>query len=276
MVSQVALVRTTEGHQKALQEAFKLIGGIDDLNAKNRNVTVKIGIYDSRGLNYPTLEATKAVVGAFPNAKKIFLAESDNHMGVALQRLQIWCDVFTERIIPFSLTDDTEVREATIIGEKLCLSHVLFEPYVRVSFHSFRSSRGVGEPLYGSIIKNLLGIIPDIQKQRFHDRLGVALVDMLSTIHGVDLAVLDATYMYYGKYEVGKPFKRIKTNLLLAGRDAVAVDAVGFALIGINPLDAPSLVEASKRGLGCAELSKIEVLGESLRNVKIEGHTPSV
>jgi hypothetical protein len=45
---------------------------------------------------------------------------------------------------------------------------------------------------------------------------------------------------------------------------------VGFALIGINPLEAPSLAEASKRGLGNAELSKIKVLGESLRNVKKE------
>jgi len=269
MSSKVALVRTTEGHQKALEEALKLIGGIDDLNAKDRNVTVKIGIYDPRGLNCPSLETTKAVVEAFNRVKKIFLAESDNQMQVASKRLQMWRDVFTDRILPFSLTEDKDVRDATIIGEKLFLSHVLFKPYVRVSFHAFRGLRGAGELLYGSILKNLLGIIPDIKKERFHDKLGVALIDMIAAIGGLELAVLDATYTYYGKYEEGKPFKKIKTDLLIVGRDAVAVDAVGFALVGVKPLDAPSLAEATKRGLGCADLSKIEVLGESLKNVKI-------
>lgn len=269
MSSKAALVRITDGHQKALQEALKLIGGIDDLNARGRNVTVKIGIYDSRGLNYPTLEATKAVVGTFSRVQKIFLAESDNHIQTALKRLQMWHDVFTDRILPFSLTEDKDVRDATVIGEKLFLSHVLFKPNVRVSFHAFRGLRGAEELLYGSILKNLLGIIPDIKKERFHDKLGVALVDMISVIGGLDLAVLDATYTYYGKYAEGKPFKRIKTDLLMVGRDAVAVDAVGFALVGVNPLDVPSLVEATDRGLGCADLSKIEVLGESLKNVKI-------
>ena len=56
----------------------------------------------------------------------------------------------------------------------------------------------------------------------------------------------------------------------MVGRDAVAVDTVGFALIGMNPLDVPSLVEAARRGLGQADLNKIEILGESLKNVKIE------
>jgi uncharacterized protein (DUF362 family) len=269
MSSKVALVRITEGHQKALQEALKLIGGIDDLNSKGRNVSVKIGIYDSRGLNYPTLEATKAVVGAFNHANKVFLAESDNHMQVTLKRLNIWRDVFTDRILPFSLTEDKDVRDATIIGEKLLLSHILFKPYVRVSFHAFRGLRGPGELLYGSILKNLLGIVPDINKERFHEKLGIALIDMIAVIDGLDLAVLDATYTYYGKYKEGKPFKRIKTDLIMVGRDAIAVDAVGFALVGVKPLDIPSLAEATKRGLGCADLSKIEVLGESLKNVKI-------
>ena len=192
-MSKVALVKTTIGHKKAFQKALKLIGGIDDLNVRHRNVTIKVGVYDSRGLNYPTLEATKEVVGAFNRAHQVFLVESDNYIQEALKRLQIWKDVFTDRVLPFSLTEDKNVKEATIIGEKLYLSHVLFKPNVRVNLHVFTGSRGAGQTLYGSILKNLLGIIPDVKKERFHDKLGVALVDMMEAIGGLDLAVLDAT-----------------------------------------------------------------------------------
>jgi uncharacterized protein (DUF362 family) len=85
----------------------------------------------------------------------------------------------------------------------------------------------------------------------------------------LDLAVLDATYTYYGKYTEGKPFRKIRTDLLLVGRDAVAVDAVGLALVGVSPMEVPSLAEAARRRLGCADLTRIEVLGESLEKVQI-------
>ena len=269
MISKVAIVKTIEGHQKALERALSLIGGIDDLNARNRDVVVKIGIYDARGLQYPTLEATKAVVNAFNHAHHVFLVESDNHIDKALNRLQMWKEAFTKRVLPFSLTEDKNVKEVSIIGEKVNLSQVLFKPNVRVSFHAFK---GAGGPdwVQGTILKNLLGIIPDTKKERFHDKLGVALVDMMEAIGGLDLAIIDATYTYYGKFEEGKPSDRLKTNLLVIGRDAVAVEAVGCALVDRNPLDTPSLAEAAKRGFGPIDLNKIEILGEPLENVKIK------
>lgn len=269
MNSRVAIVKTDRG-AKPFQRALSLIGGIDDLNVKDRDVTIKIGVFDPRALNYPTVEVTENIVDALDCARQIYLAESDNYCGPALERLQIWRKVFTERVLPFDLSQDEDVRKANIIGEELNLSHILYEPHVRVSFHAFRGMRGSGETLYGSVLKNLLGIVPEIKKDRFHDRLSVALVDLLEAIGGLDLAVLDATYTYYGKFEEGRPMNRIRTNLIVVGRDAIAVDAVGFALVGKNPLDIASMVEATNRGLGQADLNKIEIVGEPIEKAKIE------
>jgi len=269
-LAEVAIVKTTDDHQKAFQKAIALIGGIGELDISRRDVTVKIGVYDPRVLNHPTLEATQAVVAGFTKARRIFLAESNNHINTALERLRIWKEVFNERVLPFNLSEDRNVREAKIVNEKIYLSHILYKPFVRVSFHAFRGLRGPGEPLYGSALKNLLGTIPDIEKQRFHNQLSTALVDILEAIGGLDLAVLDATYTYYGKFEEGRPLNKMRTNLLILGRDAVAVDAVGIALTGKNPLEIPSLVEATKRGLGQVDMKKIEVRGEAIKDVKIE------
>lgn len=270
MKSKVAIVGTTGGFLRAYQKAITLIGGIDSLNVKDRDITIKLGVYDPRALNHPTLEATKAVVGVFKDAHQIYLAESDNHVATALERLQLWREVFSHRVLPFSLSEDPEVREVDIAGEIVSLSHILFKPYFRVGFHALRGSRGPGQPLYGSILKNLLGIIPDIRKERFHNKLSVALVDMLEAIGGLDLAVIDATYTYFGSFQRGKPLKRIRTELLIVGKDAVAVDAVGYALVGREPLEIYSLLEAMNRGLGQADLEKIKIEGEPIENVKIE------
>jgi len=125
----------------------------------------------------------------------------------------------------------------------------------------------------GSILKNLLGLIPDRKKARFHKKLETALLDAYEAVGGIDLAVLDGTYTYRGAGampHVGPESTRyrIKTNILLVGRDAVAVEAVGAALVGLNPEKMPVIQEAVNRGLGEGNIEKIDVLGISFENLK--------
>lgn len=270
MISKVAVVKTGDGCERAFQRAIDLIGGIKDLDVDDRDVSIKIGVYDPENLNHPSLEVVKAAVKSFRSSGRVLLAESDNYVETAMNRLNIWKDVYNEKIVPFDLSKDEDTRTVVVADERVELSHILFKPYVRMSLHAFRGVRGTGQTLYGSVMKNLLGVIPDIRKARFHEKLGTALVDILRGLGGLDLSVLDATYTYYGKFEEGKPLKRLKTDLILVGRDAIAVDAVGFALVGIDPLQVFTLTEATKRGLGQVKMNKIEVLGESLREVKID------
>jgi uncharacterized protein (DUF362 family) len=55
---------------------------------------------------------------------------------------------------------------------------------------------------------------------------------------------------------------------MLAGRDAIAVEAVGSALMGMKPEKMTIIREAVKRGLGEGDLSKIEVVGSPLEETK--------
>lgn len=52
---------------------------------------------------------------------------------------------------------------------------------------------------------------------------------------------------------------REKVDLLIAGRDGIAVDEVRFSLVGINPLGIGTMAEATNRGLGEDDLSQIKV-----------------
>lgn len=267
--SKVALVKITEGHDEAFQRALNLIG-CDELTVeRKKDVVIKIGIYDPKNLNYPTIEVTRAAVEAFSSAPHVYLAESDNIVDAALERLQIWKEVYTDRVLPFNLSKDSETIRVKIAGEKLDLSHKLFTPNILVSLHAYRARRGLGQPYYGTILKNMFGVIPDIEKNRFHPKLGEALVDIIKTVGGIDLAVIDATYAYYGKFQSGKQYERVKTDLLIVGTDGLSVDAVGATLAGNNPVDSPTLSKAARLGLGHIDIKNIVILGESLESVKL-------
>jgi len=258
MVPKVALVKTNRGAAEAYQRALKLIGKTDFLDAQN--VTVKVGIYDKRNLNYPTVPVVKAVVDSFAHSKRILIVESNNHNGKALDRLQEWKEVFSDRVMPFSLSNDPETREVTICGEKIRFSSSLFKPNFLVSLHVLRKGKA------GCIFKNLLGLIPDIGKERFHDNLGVALIEMAEAVGWLDLAVIDGTYIYGSEWKEGVPMERERRNLLVIGRDPLAVEKVGSLLAEEDPLSIPALAVANERKLGETDINRIQVVGEDLRN----------
>lgn len=258
MFSRVAIVKINESVLDTFHRALRLIGGIDDLSANP--VTIKVGIYDARNLNYPTVQVVKTVVHSFRRSETIRLVESDNHHGKAVDRLQAWNAVFTEKVIPFSLSLDALVKEAAVCGELIRFSHVLFKPNVLVSLHVLRKGKA------GSVFKNLLGLIPDIRKERFHDKLGVALIDIARAVGWIDLAVIDGTYMYGSEWKAGQPLERERKNLLVVGRDPVAVETVGSLLVGEDPLSIPQIKVANDKNLGEADIKRITVLGDFRRN----------
>lgn len=261
MKSKVAVIRSNGDVIGSLERGLSLIGGIDDLNTEERTVIVKPGVFDHRKQNHPTVSAVRAIIDCFGRAPRIFMVESDSYRGTGLERLQVYKDLFNERVLPLNLSDDANTREVTIAGEEMRLSHVLFKPNVFVSTHVLRRFDK------GTILKNLLGLTPDRKKARFHKKLVELLLDIYESIGGIDLAVIDGTRSYRGPGS-DRSIRGLKAELFLVGRDAVAVEAVGTTLCGLKPEKVPVIQEAVKRGLGEGDITNIEVLGEPIERLK--------
>ena len=265
MTSKVAIIDFDGSDPDSFRQALRLIGGIDDINTPGRNVVIKVGVYNHRILNgqHSSISVVDAIINSFDEAPKIFLVESDNYQGKGLERLQIWKELFTERVIPFNLSDDTDTRKFEVAGEEINLSqdlsHILFKPNVFVDTHIMRS---YGK---GSILKNLFGCIPTSKKAKFHkDEIFYPLLaDIYEAIGGIDLSVLDGTFFYRKTTS-----DRVRMNKLLVGRDAVAVETVGASLVGLNPEKMSVIQEFVKRGLGEGDLDKIEIVRASFESLK--------
>ena len=91
--------------------------------------------------------------------------------------------------------------------------------------------------------------------------LDETLVDLTGVVEA-DFAVVDAIMcMERGRIiaDGGMPTRR---NIVFAGNDLVAVDAVATRLMGMNPLDMEYLQLGQRRGLGIADLDRVQLLGD--------------
>jgi uncharacterized protein (DUF362 family) len=61
----------------------------------------------------------------------------------------------------------------------------------------------------------------------------------------------------------------VRLRTVIAGTDAVAVDAVAAAVMGFDPGEVGYLVYAEEAGLGVADLGKITVLGDPIEAVRV-------
>ena len=264
---------STEIHE-GLKQSFSYLGGLENLIRPKSHVFVKINHIS------PPSPPEKAIVThpVFTKEVLLFLKQLDvtitvgddiqskEEDGFLISGYRKICDELGVRLLNLKEAGFREVECKGELLEKVFISPPVLEAdfilnLPKLKTHSFT--------IFTGAVKNMFGVIPDIEKNRFHPKIGEALVDIIKTVGGIDLAVIDATYAYYGKFQSGKQYERVRTNLLIVGTDALSVDAVGATLAGNNPVDSPTLSKAARLGLGHIDIKNIVILGESLESVKL-------
>jgi uncharacterized protein (DUF362 family) len=98
-------------------------------------------------------------------------------------------------------------------------------------------------------MKNLMGIAGGA-RNRFHQDISKTLADPAAFVRPT-LVVLDAVRVLAANGPTGGNLADVRRkDILVAGTDQVAVDAVGATLLGYKPEEIGYIVEASSRGLG--------------------------
>jgi len=111
-------------------------------------------------------------------------------------------------------------------------------------------------------LKNMIGAMTP--KGSMHRHLSQNIADLASAITP-RIAVIDGIIAGEGHETSGNP---VEMNLVIAGTDPVAVDAVGAAVMCIAPESVKHLRLAEEKGLGTCHLERIQVLGEPIEKVR--------
>ena len=161
---------------------------------------------------------------------------------------------------------DDVFPEGIRIPKRLISSNVIHLPTVKT--HVFTTITGA--------MKNAFGGLLFERRHYCHGVIHETLVDLLAIqqeIHPGIFAVVDGAFS--GSGPGPRCMKVSERDLVVAGADQVAVDAVCARLMGFDPMEIPFLRIAHERGLGCADLNEIDVAGEDLEQTAWNVEHPS-
>lgn len=117
-------------------------------------------------------------------------------------------------------------------------------------------------------MKNVLGGFSGGRHLRSEDVIHQVIVDVLAIqqeMHAGIFAVMDGTFCGDGPGpRVLMPYEK---DFILASSDLVALDAVAAKIMGFDPMAIEYIRLADERGIGCGDLSGIEIEGEDISEV---------
>lgn len=122
-------------------------------------------------------------------------------------------------------------------------------------------------------VKNLFGCIPGKRKVQWHFNTGInhdLFMRMLVELYVLlqpRFTIMDAVVGMEGNGPGSGDPREV--GLILAGKDAVAVDAVAGQLVGVSPQQQPVLRAAAAAGAGETSLERIPVLGERIADCAV-------
>ena len=117
-------------------------------------------------------------------------------------------------------------------------------------------------------MKNAFGGLLHRKRHWTHSVIHETLVDLLTIqkeIHPGIFAVMDGTFA--GDGPGPRAMRWHIKDRILASADQVAIDAVAAHMMGFDPMSIKFIRLAHERGLGCGDISKIEVVGEDISQV---------
>lgn len=174
------------------------------------------------------------------------------------------CNQFPAKIenggfVKKTLPDAIQLKEAEMV-EKLFDIDVLIN--LPIAKHH-------ASTLFTGALKNMMGVNTRATNVFFHlkgpvknDPLFLAqCIADINKFRPADLTVMDASTFLITNGP-GGPGDTKTENKIIAGKNMVAIDAIGCSYHGWKPDEVPTLVEAEKAGLGTKEYSQLKIYTE--------------
>jgi uncharacterized protein (DUF362 family)/NAD-dependent dihydropyrimidine dehydrogenase PreA subunit len=282
--NRVYIVRCTDYHhaEQGVHELLAMMGGMEHFAKPGDRIVLKVNLLrpgqpEEAVSTHPAVTAAVASMakacGAIPMitdspgagyryTKKMLektyrisgMQEIADTLGIELNR-----DTSHEVV---SFPDGRLIKRFEVITPVL-KADVVFN-LCKLKTHSFMHMTGA--------VKNNFGIVPGLTKPGYHGKLRdtARFADMLLDLLGFvapQLSIMDAIVGMEGEGPgSGRPRE---VGLLLASRNALALDVVASEIIGIERNRNPILLAAERRGLGPNRLEEVDVVGPTVSDLVI-------
>lgn len=279
--AKVSVVKVEDYKREELQagliKSLDLLGGIENIIKPKSKVFIKINHLSPPSpperaiITHPSL--TREIILLLKDLNCVVTVgddiQSGKKDGFLVSGYRQMCEELSVQLVNFKESGFQEVKCDGQVLKKTYISPLILETdfilnLPKLKTHSFT--------VYTGAIKNMFGIIPFGLRLSYHRRyvknetFSQMLLDVFSCAPPA-LNIMDGVVAMEGEGPGSGNPKR--TGILLASVDAVALDAVASKIIGFNPFDVYTTLFAQERGLGIGKLEDITILGEKIRDVKI-------
>ncbi|HID91305.1 TPA: DUF362 domain-containing protein [Candidatus Bathyarchaeota archaeon] len=256
-------------------KAVKLVGGVESIIEPGDRVLVKPNLVTSVPEEITDPRVIKAVILLVEKANpgEVILGEG-SLAGVDTE------DVFSEtgvrRIAEEMGVKLVDLKKAELVevdvpgGEifkKIRVPRIVIECDVAVNVPVLKTHV---HTLLTLGLKNMKGVFPERERRIMHfTDINKGIADYVTVVKP-DLTIVDAIVGLEGlgpHSDTGRPRE---IDMIVAGKDVVAVDAVCAKIVGVDPEEVLHIKYAARRGLGEIDLGRMEIRGERIEDVAIK------
>jgi uncharacterized protein (DUF362 family)/Pyruvate/2-oxoacid:ferredoxin oxidoreductase delta subunit len=275
---QRALDYESESIRRALLKNLDLLGGLEQIIKPKSRVFVKINHLSPPSppedviITHPafTKEMLRLLLDIGCDITVGDDIQSKNKDGFLISGYRKVCSELGVRLVNLKKIGFREIPcKGKVLTKAYFSSLALDSDYLinlpKLKTHSFTAFTGA--------VKNMYGVIPHGLRCRYHreypksEIFGQMLVDIFSCAIP-HLNIMDAVLAMEGEGPSTGSAKKV--GLILASRDAVALDAVASRIIGLDPMQIHTIRVAAERGMGTARLEDIQIVGESIPAIQVK------
>ena len=223
------------------------------------NVVIKPSIYDPNLPGNTDAKMVRAVIQMFGSLGPVSIVESDTPLRTTKDAfLKSGYTEFENEQVKLVNLSDNDMIPVTFSGhyfEERKMPRILHDGAFLINVATLKAEPEICT--VGAGIKNLFGLLPDLDKSIYHSSIDNVLMDLL-TAYRPNLTIIDLTEVVIGYREDGQS-KHV--GGVVVGTDPVAVDSYCSNLLGIDPMKIDHLRTAHNLDLGEVLLDRITVRG---------------
>jgi uncharacterized protein (DUF362 family) len=187
-----------------------------------------------------------------------------------------WLPVLARHGLTFTALPEVEWKVYRFKSPLLMLNRIFPEGieipamYPGKSILHFPTVKTHGHATTTGSIKNSFGGLLKEVRHYAHKHMHEVLVDLLmmqKEIHPGIFTVMDGTVC--GDGAGPRTMVPVTGNVILAGADSAAIDAVAARLMGFDPMSIPYLRMCHERGLGVADPRQIDLVGDDISSMNL-------
>lgn len=275
-----------EDYAKVTEEAVNIAGGLKDIVKQGDTVLIKPNLCtftkdkDPRTTDYEAVQKVVDMVREL-GAGKVIVAEgtiAGNCFAGAFLEANKYNRIKGAELVnlnAFLKPDCYELKARDSKTKKaLFIPKVFMDADVVINVAKLKTH---GSDTVSLSLKNSFGVPPGMiygagSKDRLHDLGLFNSITDLNTIRKPDFSIIEGIIGGEGTGPLSN--RPVKSGIMLAGRDPVALDTVALTFMGFKMEDVFHVKLCGKANIGISDLNSIKVVGAELNDIKMKFKGP--